>query len=55
METTNWGVEHSPFVAFPQEPVNAILGEVPAASVAFALDVGARDFFLFLETFQKGD
>jgi hypothetical protein len=55
METTNWGVQHSPFVAFPQEPVNAILGEVPAASVAFALDVGARDSFLFLETFQKGD
>jgi len=44
---TNWVVRDSPFVAFPQEPVNAILEKDPAASVALALDVGARDYFLF--------
>ena len=44
---TNWVVRDSPFVAFPQEPVNAILGESPEASVAFALDVGAEIIFYF--------
>jgi len=44
---TNWVVQDSPFVAFPQELINAILGENPEASVALALDVGARDYFLF--------
>ena len=50
---TNWVVQDSPFVAFPQEPVNAILGESPEASVALVLDVGARDYFLFWNFSRK--
>ena len=44
---TNWVEQTSPFVAFPQELFSAILDENPAADVACALDVGARDHFLF--------
>jgi hypothetical protein len=43
---TNWVVQNSPFVAFPNQLACAILDKVPAADVAFALDVGRRDYFL---------
>ena len=50
---TNWVVQGSPFVAFPREPEDAILGRNSAASVALALDVGARDYFLFWKLSRK--
>jgi hypothetical protein len=50
---TNYVEVNGSFVGFPQELIGAMLVENPAADVACALDVGARDYFLLWKISRK--